>query len=59
MPSIHRREAARFLVHRLLPGLTAGAVAGIRTVIGCTALGALIFSNELAAGVPQGVAVMP
>lgn len=49
---------ARFVLHRLLPGLTAGIVAGIRTVIGSTALAALIFSNDLSLGVPQGVAVM-
>ncbi|HUZ71492.1 MAG TPA: SulP family inorganic anion transporter [Stellaceae bacterium] len=46
------------IIHRLLPGIAAGLVAGIRTVIGSAALAALIFSNDLALGVPQGVAIM-
>jgi sulfate permease, SulP family len=51
-------EAAAFVFRRLLPSIAAGLVAGIRTVIGSTALAALIFSDVLARGVPQGVAVM-
>jgi sulfate permease, SulP family len=56
-PSLGERSSTSGL-DRLLPGVTAGLVAGIRTVIGCTALAALIFSNELALGVPQGLATM-
>ena len=42
----------------VLPGISAGLVAGLRTVIGCTALAALIFSSDLAVNLPEGVALL-
>ncbi|MGH7897506.1 MAG: SulP family inorganic anion transporter, partial [Candidatus Binatia bacterium] len=42
----------------LLPSVTAGTVAGIRTLIGATALAALIFSGELAGGLAAGLGAL-
>jgi sulfate permease, SulP family len=53
-----RMAASRPSVSWLLANVSAGVIAGIRTLIGATALAALIFSGELAGGLPVGIGIL-
>jgi hypothetical protein len=53
-----RMGALRPSVSWLVANLSAGVLAGIRTLIGATALAALIFSGELAGGLPVGIGIL-
>jgi SulP family sulfate permease len=53
-----RMGALRPSVSWLVANLSAGVLAGIRTLIGATALAALIFSGELAGGLPIGIGIL-
>lgn len=53
-----RPRAARASASWVLANVSAGVIAGIRTLIGATALAALIFSGELTGGLPVGIGIL-
>src|SRR5690606_19747776 len=53
-----RPRAARASASWVLANVSAGVIAGIRTLIGATALAALIFSGELTSGLPVGIGIL-
>ena len=53
-----RRAAAALKLHRLLPGVAAGVVAGVINVIVAISLAALIFAGDLSGFVSQGIGLI-
>lgn len=53
-----RMRAPQASASWVLANVSAGVVAGIRTLIGATALAALIFSGELPGGLPVGIGML-